>query len=70
LERHHIPKQPVLRLSYAVLTYQTSGQFDAAMREWHAKLSVDKTFLNFRMYIQNEYTKMVKRDWSTTRSVG
>ena len=32
LERHNIPKQPELRLSYAVSTYQTSGQFDAAMR--------------------------------------
>jgi hypothetical protein len=61
LERHHIPEQPELRLSYAVLTYQTSGQFDAAMQEWHAKLSVDKTFPNFHVYIQNKYTKMVKR---------
>jgi hypothetical protein len=31
LERHSIPKQPELRLSYAVSTYQISGQFDAAM---------------------------------------
>ncbi len=60
LERHGIPKQPELRLSYAVSTYQTSGQFDAAMREWHAKLSADKTFPNFRVYIQTEFTKMIK----------
>jgi hypothetical protein len=44
LERHNIPKHPELRLLYAVSTYQTSGQFDAAMREWHAKLLADKTF--------------------------
>ena len=31
LERHGIPKQPELRLLYAVSTYQTSGQFDGAM---------------------------------------
>ncbi len=31
LERQSIPKQPELRLSYAVSTYQISGQFDAAM---------------------------------------
>ena len=37
LERHSIPKQPELRLSYAVSTYQTSGQFDATMQEWHAR---------------------------------
>jgi hypothetical protein len=70
LERHSIPKQPELRLSYAVSTYQTSGQFDGAMREWHAKLSADKTFPNFRVYIQTEFTKMVKRNRSTTGSVG
>ena len=55
LERHSIPKQPELRLSYAVSTYQTSGQFDAAMQEWHAKIAADKTFPKFRVYIQDEY---------------
>ena len=69
LERHNIPKQPELRLSYAVSTYQTSGQFDAAMREWHAKLSADKTFPNFRVYIQIEFTKMVKRNRSTGKGI-
>jgi hypothetical protein len=70
LERHSIPKQPELRLSYAVLTYQTSGQFDTAMQEWHAKLLTDKTFPNFRVYIQNKYTKMVKWNRSTAGAVG
>ncbi len=70
LERHNIPKQPELRLSYAVSTYQTSGQFDAAMRKWHAKLLADKTFPNFQVYIQIEFTKMVKRNRSTDGSVG
>ena len=55
---------------YAVLTYQTSGQFDAAMQEWHAKLLANKTFPNFRVYIQAEFTKMVKRNRSTAGSVG
>jgi hypothetical protein len=64
LERHNIPKQPELR------AYQTSGQFDAAMREWHAKLSTDKTFPNFRVYIQTEFTMMVKRNRPTAGSVG
>ena len=31
LERHIIPKQPKLRLLYAVSTYQISGQLDTAM---------------------------------------
>jgi DNA repair exonuclease SbcCD ATPase subunit len=40
------------------------------MREWHAKLSTDKTFPNFCVYIQNEYTKMVKRNRSTAGAIG
>jgi len=55
---------------YAVSTYQTSGQFDAAMREWHAKVVADKTFPKFRVYIQNEYTKQVKQNRSTAGSGG
>jgi hypothetical protein len=55
---------------YAVSTYQTSGQFDAAMQEWHAKLLTDKTIPNFPVYIQNKYTKMVKRNRSTAGAVG
>ena len=70
LERHGIPKQPELCLSYAVSTYQTSGQFDAAMQEWHAKLSANKTFPNFHVYIQTEFTKMVKRNRLTAGSMG
>ncbi len=70
LEQHSIPKQPELSLSYAVSTYQTLGQFDAAMREWHAKLLTDKTFPNIRVYIQNEYSKMVKWNRSTAGAVG
>ncbi len=70
LERHSILKQPELHLLYAVSTYQISGQFDAAMREWHAKKLAGKTFPNFRVYIQNKYTKQVKHNRSTARSVG
>jgi hypothetical protein len=69
LERHSIPKQPELRLLYAVSTYQISGQFDAAMQEWHAKTLANKTFPNFRVYIQNKYTKQVKCNRSTAGSV-
>jgi hypothetical protein len=40
------------------------------MREWHAKLLADKTFPKFRVYIQIEFTKMIKRNRSTAGSVG
>ena len=55
---------------YAVLTYQISGQFDAAMQEWHARLPTNKSFSKFRVFIQIEHTKQVKRNRSTTGSVG
>jgi hypothetical protein len=70
LERHSIPKQPELRLLYAVSTYQISGQFDVAMQEWHAKMLANKTFPNFLVYIQNKYTKQVKLNRLTAGSVG
>jgi hypothetical protein len=70
LEKHSIPKQPELRLLYTVSTYQISGQFDAAMQEWHAKTLANKTFPNFCVYIKNKYTKQVKCNRSTARSVG
>jgi hypothetical protein len=40
------------------------------MQEWHAKLLTIKTFSNFRVYIQNEYTKQVKGNQLPTGSVG
>jgi hypothetical protein len=70
LERHSIPKQSKLRLLYAVSTYQISGQFDAAIQEWHAMMLANKTFPNFCVYIQNKYTKQVKRNRLTAGSVG
>ena len=50
-------------------TYQTSGQFDTAMQEWHARLPTNKSFPKIRVYIQNEYMKQVKRNRSTAGSV-
>ena len=62
LEQHAIPNQPELRLLYAVSTYQISRQFDAAMQEWHARLATKKCFPKYCVYIQNKYTKEVKRN--------
>jgi hypothetical protein len=39
------------------------------MQEWHTRLLTNKTFPKFRVYIQNEYTKQVKRNRSTAGSV-
>jgi len=60
LERIGIQKQPEIRLSYATATFQTSGQFDPAMREWHACTLPNKAFAKFRVFIQHKYTSQVK----------
>lgn len=70
LDRFGIPKQPEIRLSYAVATFQTSGQFDAPLREWDARPLADKTFTKFRRFIQNEFTQQVKKNRTTAGSVG
>ena len=40
------------------------------MQEWHARLPANKKFSQFRVYIQNKYTKKVKRNRSTAKSFG
>lgn len=70
LDRFGIPKQPEIRLSYRVATFQTSGQFDPAMCEWNARPLIERTFSKFRTFIQSEYTKQVKQNRSTAGSVG
>jgi hypothetical protein len=67
VDRHSIPKHPELHLLYAMSTYQTSGQFDAAVQECHAMPSSNESFTKFRVYIQTEYTKQVKRNRSVAR---
>ena len=47
LERIGIWKQPKIRLSYETANFQTSGQFNQAMRKWHAHNLSNKTFAKF-----------------------
>ena len=50
--------------------FQASGEYDAAIRDWEAKPVADKTFKNFRPFIQREFTKRVKHDKTSAQSVG
>ena len=70
LKRFGIPKQPKIRLSNAVATFQTSSRFDPAMRERHACTLTNKTFAKFRVFIESEYTKQLMQNRSTAGSVG
>ena len=62
--------QPALRLATALTAFETSGEYDASIREWKAKPAADQTFDNFRPFIQREFTKKTKHDKTTAKSVG
>jgi hypothetical protein len=63
-------KNPELRLAFALATFQASGEFESALREWEAKPKVDQTFTNFRVFMQKEFGKHHKQNKTTAKSVG
>ena len=70
LERVGHPKNPVLRLASAETSFEASAKFEPAMRKWDLKARNTKTFVNFRVFIQNKLAKLHKRNKSTAKSVG
>eukprot|EP00804_Cyclotella_cryptica_P022210 CCRYP_017948-RB/>CCRYP_017948-RB protein AED:0.43 eAED:0.43 QI:0/0/0/1/0/0/2/0/229 len=63
-------RNPELRLAFALATFQASGEYEAPLRKWLAKPRVDRTFTNFRVFMQQEYSKHHKQNKSTAVSVG
>ncbi len=63
-------KNPALRLAFALATFQASGEFEPALRDWEAKRKADQTFVNFRVFIQKEFGKQHKQNKTTAKSVG
>ncbi len=63
-------KKPTLRLAFALSTFQSSGEFEPALREWEAKIKADQTFMNFRVFVQKEFGKHNKQNKTTAKSVG
>ena len=59
-----------MRLAFAITTFEASGEFEPALREWDIKATAQKTFANFRVFIQNEFAKRHKHNKSTAKSVG
>ncbi|KAL7475762.1 hypothetical protein ACHAW6_001664, partial [Cyclotella cf. meneghiniana] len=70
LVKADIAAQPAMRLAIAMAAFQASGNYDAALCYWEAKPVADKTFANFRPFIQREFTKHIKHDKTTAKSVG
>jgi hypothetical protein len=50
-----IPRQPTLRLARIIATYQNSGEYDIEINEWKMKPAADRTFANFRPWIQKKW---------------
>ena len=63
-------KNPNLRLAFALSTFQSSGEFEPALREWETKPRADQTFVNFRVFVQKEFGKHNKQNKTTAKSVG
>ena len=63
-------KNPELRLAFALTHFEKTGEFEPAIREWKALPATNKSFANFRVYIQKEFSERRKHDKSTAGSVG
>ncbi len=63
-------KSPILQLAVTLLPFQSSGEFEPAIREWEAKPKADQTFVNFRVFVQKEFGKHNKQTNTTAKSVG
>ena len=58
-----------MRLAFALLTFQSSGEFEPALRKWEAKTKADQTLVNFRVFVQKEFGKHNKQNKTTAKSV-
>ena len=46
-------KNPELRLSFALATFQLAGKFESALRKWEVKPNLDQTLSNFCIFISS-----------------
>jgi hypothetical protein len=51
---------PLLRLAFALAATEATGEYENTLREWYAKGNTIKTLPNFRVYLQNEFSKKTK----------
>lgn len=55
------------RRDMALFYLKASGEYDAAVREWEAKPTADKTWTNVKAFISNEYAKENKQNKLTAK---
>ncbi|KAL7474264.1 hypothetical protein ACHAW6_000244 [Cyclotella cf. meneghiniana] len=63
-------RNPELRLAFTLATFQSSSEFNPALREWDAKGTTDKTFGNLQVFMQAEFRKHHKQNKSRAKLVG
>jgi len=63
-------ENPTLRLAFALSTFESAGEFEPSIREWKAKPAIDRTFPNFRIYMQKAFADRKKHDKTTAKSAG
>jgi hypothetical protein len=63
-------KNPELRLAFALIKFQASGECKTALHKWEAKAKVDQTFANFCVFMQKEFGKHYKQNKTTAKSTG
>lgn len=61
---------PSLRLAFALTTFEASKEFDPDIRRWKDKDPADKTFPNFRIFMQKAFTDRNKHDKTTAKASG
>ena len=64
-----LPNQQVLHLNIAQASFKVTGLYDGPLCKFDARAKVDRTFVNFRPFIINEYAKKAKSQ-DTAKSAG
>ena len=67
LLRNGITSDPNEQRDIALFYLKTTGEFDAAVREWEAKPAADKTWANIKTFISTEYAKENKQNKLTAK---
>ncbi|KAL7510509.1 hypothetical protein ACHAXN_007409, partial [Cyclotella atomus] len=61
---------PALRLAFGLATFKGYGEFDPDIRRWKDKAPADKTFANFRVFVQKAFTDWNKQNKTTANPAG
>jgi hypothetical protein len=62
-------KNPELQLAFVLVTFQSAGKFEPALCKGEVKPTADRTFANFRIFMQKEFGKHHKQNKTTAKLV-